>query len=165
MKYEEGKTYTLTGDEPWFGQNSVTLSNWHGSEYFPAEVTVLEIDDEGDVWFLDKSTGYVYVVDSSANTESEMVNHPLHYNGQSAAMGERNTVEVPDRVNHPAHYNSHPKNIEAIDVIEDNPFVNLGNAMKYLWRVSWGSKGHDDEDLAKAVWYIERERSRRAKEN
>ena len=140
MKYEEGKTYTLTGDEPWFGQNSVTLSNWHGSEYFPAEVTVLEIDDEGDVWFLDKSTGYVYVVDSSANTESEMVNHP-------------------------AHYNSHPKNIEAIDVIEDNPFVNLGNAMKYLWCVSGGSKGHDDEDLAKAVWYIERERSRRAKEN
>ena len=140
MKYEEGKTYTLTGDEPWFGQNSVTLSNWHGSEYFPAEVTVLEIDDEGDVWFLDKSTGYVYIVYSSANTESEMVNHP-------------------------AHYNSHPKNIEAIDVIEDNPFVNLGNAMKYLWRVSWGSKGHDDEDLAKAVWYIERERSRRAKEN
>lgn len=140
MKYEEGKTYTLTGDEPWFDQNSVTLSNWHGSEYFPAEVTVLEIDDEGDVWFLDKSTGYVYIVDSSANTESEMVNHP-------------------------AHYNSHPKNIEAIDVIEDNPFVNLGNAMKYLWRVSWGSKGHDDEDLAKAVWYIERERSRRAKEN
>ena len=140
MKYEEGKTYTLTGDEPWFGQNSVTLSNWYGSEYFPAEVTVLEIDDEGDVWFLDKSTGYVYIVDSSANTESEMVNHPLHYNG-------------------------HPKGIEAIDVIEDNPFVNLGNAMKYLWRVSWGSKGHDDEDLAKAVWYIERERSRRAKEN
>ena len=140
MKYEEGKTYTLTGDEPRHGSNSVTLSNCHGSEYFPAEVTVLEIDDEGDVWFLDKSTGYVYIVDSSDNTESEMVNHP-------------------------AHYNSHPKNIEAIDVIEDNPFMNLGNAMKYLWRVSWGSKGHDDEDLAKAIWYIERERSRRAKEN
>ena len=140
MKYEVGKTYTLTGDEPRYGPNSVTLSNWHGSEYFPAEVTASEIDDEGDVWFLDKSTGYVYVVDSSANTESEMVNHP-------------------------AHYNSHPKNIEAIDVIEDNPFMNLGSAMKYLWRVSWGSKGHDDEDMAKAIWYIERERSRRAKEN
>lgn len=159
MKYEEGKTYTLTGDEPCSGQNSVTLSNCHGSEYFPVEATASETDDEGDVWFLDKSTGYVYIVDSSANTESEMVNHPPHYNGQSAA-----SLGV-DTVNHPAHYNSHPKNIEAIDVIEDNPFVNLGNAMKYLWRVSWGSKGHDDEDLAKAVWYIERERSRRAKEN
>lgn len=143
MKYEVGKTYTLTGDEPRYSTYSVTLSNWHGPEYFPAEVTVSEIDGDGDVWFVDKITGYVYVVDSRANTgdtEPEMVNHPPHYNG-------------------------HPKGIEAIDVIEDNPFMNLGNAMKYLWRVSWGSKGHDDEDMAKAIWYIERERSRRAKEN
>ena len=140
MKYKVGKTYTLTGDEPRYCTDGVTLSNLHGAEYFPAEVTVSEIDDEGDVWFEDKINEYVYVVDSSANTESEMVNHPPHYNG-------------------------HPKGIEAIDVIEDNPFMNLGNAMKYLWRVSWGSKGHDDEDMAKAIWYVERERSRRAKEN
>lgn len=68
----------------------------------------------------------------------------------------------PDMVNHPPHYNGHPKNIEAIDVIEDNPYLNLGNAMKYLWRVSWGSKGKDIEDLDKAIWYIEREKKRRA---
>lgn len=142
MKYEVGKTYTLTGDEPRYG-TEVPLSSWCGSEYFPTSAEVTEIDYEGDVWLKDKATGYVFVVDSSTNTddtEQEMVNHPPHYNG-------------------------HPKGIEAIDVIEDNPFMNLGNAMKYLWRVSWGSKGHDDEDLAKAIWYIERERSRRAKEN
>lgn len=66
-----------------------------------------------------------------------------------------------DMVNNPPHYNGHPKGIEAIDVIEDNPFLNIGNAMKYLWRVSWGSKGNDEEDLEKARWYINREIQRR----
>lgn len=72
-------------------------------------------------------------------------------------------VPAPDMVNHPPHYNGHPKGIECIDVIEDNPFLNLGTAMKYLWRVSWGSKGRDEEDLEKAVWFIKRELSRRKK--
>lgn len=142
MKYEVGKTYTLTGDEPRYG-TADPLCSWFDTVRFPVSAEVTEIDDEGDVWFRDKVTGYVYVVDSSANTDDT----------------------EPEMVNHPPHYNGHPKGIEAIDVIEDNPFMNLGNAMKYLWRVSWGSKGHDDEDMAKAIWYIERERSRRAKEN
>lgn len=66
-------------------------------------------------------------------------------------------------VHNPPHYNSHPKGIEAIDIIEDAPTLCLGNAMKYLWRVSWGGKGNDVEDLEKAVWYIERELLRRRK--
>ena len=143
MKYEEGKTYTLTGDETHY--YAITLRDYYAitTRDFPVETVFNGVDSEGDLMFVTED-GWTIRVNK---------------------MGERNTVEVPDMVNHPAHYNSHPKNIEAIDVIEDNPFVNLGNAMKYLWRVSWGSKGHDDEDLAKAVWYIERERSRRAKEN
>lgn len=68
-----------------------------------------------------------------------------------------------DMVNHPQHYTSHPKGIECIDVIEDNPFMNIGQAMRYLWRVSWGSKFNDMEDLMKARWYIDREISRREK--
>lgn len=74
---------------------------------------------------------------------------------------ELSSASVPDMVNEPPHYNSHPKGIECIEVIEDNPFLTLGNAMKYLWRVSWGGKGNDIEDLKKAVWYIEREIHRR----
>ena len=136
MKYEEGKTYTLTGDEPWFGQNSVTLSNWHGSEYFPAEVTVLEIDDEGDVWFLDKSTGYAYIVDSSANTESDMVNHPLHYNTNL------------------------PEGVEVIDIIaaQTAPLSGMqafaqANVIKYVLR--WRNK-NGVQDLEKARFYLDR---------
>lgn len=73
------------------------------------------------------------------------------------------TAPSMDMVNHPPHYNQHPKNIECIDVIEDNPYPNLANAMRYLWRVSWGGKWDSDEDLNKAVWYIQREISRREK--
>ena len=140
MKYEVGKTYTLTGDETHY--QGGTLRDYYAITAldfdFPIEAVYEGVDFEGDLQFRAMDGWEVHL----KNTETE-----------------------PEMVNHPAHYNSHPKNIEAIDVIEDNPFVNLGNAMKYLWRVSWGSKGHDDEDLAKAVWYIERERSRRAKEN
>ena len=63
-----------------------------------------------------------------------------------------------EAVDHPSHYNAHPKGIECIDVIEDWPF-NLATACKYLWRCD--HKGKDVEALRKAVWYIEREISRR----
>ena len=64
-----------------------------------------------------------------------------------------------EAVDHPTHYNAHPKGIECIDVIEDWPCFNLATACKYLWRCD--HKGADIEDLRKAVWYIEREISRR----
>ena len=159
MKYEEGKTYTLTGNETHYRGRTLREYYANATRDFPVEAVYEGVDFEGDLQFRALGGWALYVKGTGTETNFDVVNHPPHYNGQSAA-----SLGV-DTVNHPAHYNSHPKNIEAIDVIEDNPFVNLGNAMKYLWRVSWGSKGHDDEDLAKAVWYIERERSRRAKEN
>jgi hypothetical protein len=66
-----------------------------------------------------------------------------------------------DAVNHPQHYTSHPSGVECITVVEHMSF-NLGNAVKYIWRA--GDKGPVDEDLRKAIWYIERERQRLAKE-
>lgn len=60
-------------------------------------------------------------------------------------------------VHHPKHYNSHPSGVEAIEVVEHFSF-NLGNAAKYLWRA--GLKGKRQEDLAKALWYVEREHRR-----
>lgn len=60
-----------------------------------------------------------------------------------------------DMVSHPPHYRG-PKGIECIDVVEAMTF-NLGNSVKYVWRVAFGGKGNDIEDLRKAIWYIERE--------
>lgn len=69
--------------------------------------------------------------------------------------------EIPDAVNHPPHYNAHPANIECIDVIEHFS-LNVGNAMKYLWRA--GLKDDEIEDLRKAQWYCEREIERLTRE-
>jgi hypothetical protein len=62
-------------------------------------------------------------------------------------------------VNHPKHYTSHPSGIECIQITEHMGF-NLGNAIKYIWRSDL--KGKSTEDLEKAIWYIQRELSKRA---
>jgi hypothetical protein len=69
-----------------------------------------------------------------------------------------------ETVNHPAHYNQHPSGIECITIVQDAPF-NIGNAIKYLWRATWGSKPGTDrlEDLRKAIWYIQAEIERLTK--
>ena len=65
------------------------------------------------------------------------------------------------KVNHPKHYNSNPSGIECIDVVEHMNF-NIGNAMKYLWRLGGKVGTHEarETDLRKAKWYIERELER-----
>lgn len=64
------------------------------------------------------------------------------------------------QVDHPAHYNQHPSGVECIDVVETMTF-NVGNAVKYLWRA--GLKSEDAvTDLEKALWYVNREQSRKA---
>lgn len=59
-----------------------------------------------------------------------------------------------DNINHPKHYQG--KDLEVIQVIEafDLNF-NLGNAIKYILRAE--KKGNRDEDLKKAIWYLNRE--------
>jgi hypothetical protein len=65
---------------------------------------------------------------------------------------------MPDLINHPPHYTAHPSGIECIQITEHMGF-NLGNALKYIWRADL--KGNPDDDLAKAIWYINREIKRR----
>lgn len=57
-------------------------------------------------------------------------------------------------VDHPDHYKG--KSLEAIDIIEDYDLnFCLGNAIKYILRA--GKKGERQEDLEKAIWYLQRE--------
>lgn len=59
-----------------------------------------------------------------------------------------------DQVNSPTHYNQGI--IEVIEVIEDWQLnFNLGNAIKYIARCE--HKENKEQDLKKAIWYIERE--------
>lgn len=63
-----------------------------------------------------------------------------------------------DMVNHPPHYTA--GGIEAIAYIEakltPEEFAGYcrGNALKYISRA--GRKGSSDEDVRKAIWYLER---------
>jgi hypothetical protein len=66
-----------------------------------------------------------------------------------------------DPVNHPKHYTEHPSGVECVQITEHMNFC-LGNAMKYIWRADL--KG-GTEDLAKAVWYLQREIQRRHHED
>jgi hypothetical protein len=64
-----------------------------------------------------------------------------------------------DNVNHPPHYKV--GGIETIDFIEAKKLnYNLGNAVKYITRADY--KGNRDEDLQKALWYLNRELGRKA---
>lgn len=56
-----------------------------------------------------------------------------------------------DAVN-PDHYKRGP--VEAIEVLRHVTDWRLGNAMKYTWRVAFGGKGNDREDIEKAIWYL-----------
>lgn len=59
-----------------------------------------------------------------------------------------------DPVDHPPHYTSHPSGVEVIAITEHMNFC-VGNAIKYIMRSD--HKGKKEEDLRKAIWYLERE--------
>ena len=60
-----------------------------------------------------------------------------------------------EEIDHPAHYNV--GNIEVIDAIEDWGLgFHLGNAVKHIARAGRKDPAKTEEDLRKAVWYIER---------
>lgn len=61
-------------------------------------------------------------------------------------------------MDHPDHYNAHPSGIECIEIVRHMGF-NLGSALKYIWRADL--KGDGNEDLKKAIWYIQDELKRR----
>lgn len=59
-----------------------------------------------------------------------------------------------ESVNHPSHYTQ--GKYEVIDVIEDWDLgFHLSNALKYIARANY--KGNREQDLRKAIWYIQRE--------
>ncbi len=68
-----------------------------------------------------------------------------------------------DSVNHPDHYTHHEGEgaIHCIALIEWMP-LNVGNAVKYLWRYRHKHPDKIRLDLEKAAWYIAREIGRAA---
>lgn len=80
----------------------------------------------------------------------------LDESAKDALASQLITMEEPasDPVNHPAHYKT--GGIETIDFIEAKELnYNMGNAVKYISRAE--HKGNKQQDLAKAIWYLNRE--------
>ena len=67
------------------------------------------------------------------------------------------TVVKADMVNEPPHYQGKVECIEAIESALGEDGFNAycrGTAIKYIWRT--GKKWDAEEDLKKAIWYLER---------
>jgi len=58
-----------------------------------------------------------------------------------------------DAIN-PKHYASHPSGIECIEIVQHHNF-NIGNAIKYLWRLGMKDGNDEIQELEKAKRYIE----------
>ena len=58
-----------------------------------------------------------------------------------------------EKINHPKHYNEHPSGIECIEIIRWFNF-NLGNVIKYIWRVGLKPGEDDIDELKKALFYL-----------
>ena len=58
-----------------------------------------------------------------------------------------------DNVNHPAHYENQRVILEPIDLCQAYDF-SLGNAIKYIIRAGKKDGNSEEQDLAKARWYL-----------
>jgi hypothetical protein len=68
-----------------------------------------------------------------------------------------------EKVNNPGHYQSNK--LEAIEVIEEfNLNFSLGSAVKYILRSGKKPGESSSEDLKKAIWYLQRELSRKSED-
>tara|TARA_A100001011_G_C13912605_1_gene675704 strand:- start:326 stop:637 length:312 start_codon:yes stop_codon:yes gene_type:complete len=91
----------------------------------------------------------------SEPTMKEKIDFERGY-GEGYTFSDEFTSEESDMVNHPPHYNQ--KGIECIDAIEavtDTGFEYYlqGNIMKYIWRYRYKE---GIQDLKKARWYLDK---------
>lgn len=91
-------------------------------------------------------------MDERGQLSQEEINHRLE--DPYGARRVWKAIHEREMVNHPDHYQGN--RFEVIDIIEDYELgFNLGNAIKYILRSD--KKGNKNQDLQKALWYIQRE--------
>ena len=135
MRYEEGETYTLTGDETYCQGGTLRDCCASTTLDFPVEAMFDGVDFEGDLKFV----ATIYVRDDSAT----------------------DTETAYDVVQKPEHYNTNlPEGVEVIDIIAAQTAslsgmqaVAQANVIKYVLR--WQKK-NGVQDLEKARFYLNR---------
>lgn len=139
MKYEEGETYTLTGNETHY--QGGTLRDYYAitTRDFPVETVFNGVDSEGDLMFVTEDGWTLDVRDDYAT----------------------DTETAYDVVQKPEHYNTNlPEGVEVIDIIaaQTAPLSGMqavaqANVIKYVLR--WQKK-NGVQDLEKARFYLDR---------
>lgn len=104
--------------------------------------------------------GYTYIVALDIDTNAITV---FPFRDPSVQLTSADMSNI-DYVNHPPHYLGHPSGIECIDVTRHMGF-NLGNVVKYIWRAGLKDQTPTLLDLRKALWYLNNEIDKIAKEN
>ena len=138
MKYEVGKTYTLTGDETSYLGSTLRDYYAYTQLDFPVEAVFEQTDFEGDLRFLALDGWAIYVKGTETETETAY-----------------------DVVQKPEHYNTNlPEGVEVIDIIaaQTAPLSGMqavaqANVIKYTLR--WQKK-NGVQDLEKARFYLDR---------
>jgi hypothetical protein len=118
---------------------------WNGVSWI--DIAGRIVPRPGQVWdgerWLDDATaafGEVKPVD--------MVNHPPHYLNKNAVIvaDEHETFVAEDgRVMRP---------VECVELMRRIKDPRLATAFAYIWRVSFGGKDNDHEDVEKTVWWL-----------
>lgn len=138
MKYEAGKTYTLTGYESHYLGCALRDYYTRNELDFPVEAVFSRVDSEGDLEFFTEDGWEVYVKNTETETETDF-----------------------DVVQKPEHYNTNlPEGVEVIDIIatQTAPLSGMqavaqANVIKYVLR--WQKK-NGVQDLEKARFYLNR---------
>lgn len=80
-------------------------------------------------------------------------------------MTETNATLSPEQVSkivsHPDHYNWHPR-VECVQVAQEFGF-NLGSAIKYIWRAGRKDSNSAEQDLRKAIQFLQFEIERNSR--
>jgi hypothetical protein len=82
---------------------------------------------------------------SDDDSPTDMVSHPPHYTRGPELAITRNDHFSTETIRHV---------VECIEVIRHIRDMRLANAMKYVWRVAFGGKANDREDIQKAIFYL-----------
>jgi hypothetical protein len=82
----------------------------------------------------------------------DMVRHPPHYTRGplvtfTVPNPDYNGMKMPDM--------TITRMVECIEIIRHITDGRLFSAMKYIWRVAFGGKDNDREDIEKAIWYLQ----------